>query len=195
MLCKGRTNSSVATTQMLDYIAYLTCIKTIFLFEFDQDTIVKEQYVGRIYPHAPALDWISSVFSCSRFEHACPVWLQPLQEISPNTLAWVFSRCLLNWVRPGRRIISRTSRCITQPHKQQGDTCLKGKHHPYLSCFAPRGLGFTVEFNPLIPKICTEVLQQTPQHRHGFIFTLNKINPDKIRYLRYSLKKNTHNLL
>lgn len=63
MLCKGCTNSSVATTQMLDYTAYMTCIKAVFLFAFDKETIVKEQYVGRICPHAPDLDYAENQLS------------------------------------------------------------------------------------------------------------------------------------
>lgn len=59
-----------------------------------------------------------------------------------------------------------------------GGTCLKGELHPYLSCLALRGLGCTVEFNLLILQLCTEVLQQPTQHRHGFIFTLNKKDLD-----------------
>lgn len=70
-------------------------------------------------------------------------------------------------------------------HTQRGKAGLHGKHHPYLRCLALCGLGLTVGFRLLIPKLHTEVLHQPSQHGHGFVFTLNQINPDTFRYRRY----------
>lgn len=154
----------------------MLCIETAFLYRItkEMEMIIQENLKD-------------CRESFERFRAAClkmPVLFgcSPLQEISLNTLAWVFSWCPLNRLSGGHKARETDHRqdfplYHTTSHTAShtvGHTCLRRKHHPYLSWLARRGLGLTVTFNPLILKLCSEVLQQSFQHWHCFLSILNK---------------------
>lgn len=116
-------------------------------------------------------------------EHVCPGWLQLLQEITLNTLAWVFS-----WSRQRDRDHGEDfPLCQTASHSAGG---LESERHRYLGCLLTRSrLRLAV-----ISKLGAEVLQQPEQRWQGFISTLG-IKTENETFLTKLQKKTKHAII